>query len=232
MPTDSAATSEQQEIPTRKRRWFQFSLRALMIAVTLLCVAMSVVSSQASRQRRAVERIKAVHGIVDYGYQLDAELRPRTDDPAAPGPDWLRNLIGIDYFATATAVRVNLGSDELLAAAGELPHLRLLQVACISNVSDRGLEHIEGLAELETLYLASNTITNAGLEQLKGMTHLHSLYLRGTGMAVTDAGLTPIKGLTQLRTLSLVGTHVSAAGVKDLVKALPNCKVDQPKSFR
>ncbi|HEV3417501.1 MAG TPA: hypothetical protein VG056_11825 [Pirellulales bacterium] len=203
-----------------------------MIAVTLLCGAMGVFSSQASRQRRVVERIKALRGVVDYDYQLDSEQKLRTDDPAAPGSDWLRNLIGIDYFATATEVRVNLGSDELLEAAGELPHLKLLHVACISNITDHGLEQIRGLAELETLYLASNKITDSGLEQLQGMSHLSTLNVRGVSIAITDAGLAILKGLPQLRTLSLMGTHVSAAGVKDLEKALPNCKVVQPSTFR
>jgi hypothetical protein len=42
---------------------------------------------------------------------------------------------------------------------------------------------------------------------------------------VTDAGLESLKGLTQLHELYLWGPKITDAGVKDLQKALPNCKI-------
>ena len=45
------------------------------------------------------------------------------------------------------------------------------------------------------------------------------------GSKVTDAGLVHLKGLTKLGTLNLTDTKVTAAGVKDLQAALPNCKI-------
>jgi hypothetical protein len=42
---------------------------------------------------------------------------------------------------------------------------------------------------------------------------------------VTDAGLAHLKALTNLTQLSLDGTQVTDAGVADLRKALPKCKV-------
>ena len=231
--------------PKRKHRWLRFSLRSLMIVVTLVCAAAGLASNQANRQRRAIERIQAARGIVYYDYQLDAKLGPRTDDPLPPGPDWLRDVIGVDYFGTAAAVGVNLGSDELLAAAGELPHLKALRIFCDSKITDGGLAHLKGLTELQSLYLRG--VHDSGMASLNGLTQLQALYVTQTNLSdaglaplqglcqlrelylsqtqITDAGLVHLSGLTNLQTLDLHGTKVSVAGVKDLQKALPNCKI-------
>ena len=48
----------------------------------------------------------------------------------------------------------------------------------------------------------------------------------GLGLTqVTDAGLIHLKGLTKLKWLHLDDTQVTGAGVADLEKALPNCKI-------
>ena len=69
-----------------------------------------------------------------------------------------------------------------------------------------------------------NDITDAGLVHLKGMTKLQWLRLIGS-IKVTNAELLHLKGLTKLQRLSLIETNVTDAGVADLQKALPNCKI-------
>ena len=44
---------------------------------------------------------------------------------------------------------------------------------------------------------------------------------------IADAWLVHLKGLTNLRRLELTGTKVTAAGVADLQKELPNCKIEK-----
>ena len=56
------------------------------------------------------------------------------------------------------------------------------------------------------------------------MSELNSLMLAGT--QVTDKGLVHLKGLTNLKSLNLMNTQVTHAGVADLQKALPKCKID------
>lgn len=76
----------QTEPQKHKRHWYRFSLRTLMITVSLVCCIAAFVNSRANRQKRAVERIRAVRGLVLYDYQLNSELKVRSDDPEPPGP--------------------------------------------------------------------------------------------------------------------------------------------------
>ena len=67
-------------------------------------------------------------------------------------------------------------------------------------------------------------ITDAGLVHLNGLTSLQTLYLGGPKF--TDAGLAHLKGMTKLQELSLgYNKQVTDAGVAELKKALPNCKI-------
>ena len=43
---------------------------------------------------------------------------------------------------------------------------------------------------------------------------------------MTDAGLQHLKGLTNLQTLELDNTQVTATGLTDLRKALPDCQIE------
>ena len=54
-------------------------------------------------------------------------------------------------------------------------------------MTDAGLEHLNGLKQLQTLWLDHTQVTHAGLEHLKGLKQLQELLLGST--PVTDAGL-------------------------------------------
>jgi Leucine-rich repeat (LRR) protein len=67
-------------------------------------------------------------------------------------------------------------------------------------------------------------VTDAGLEHLNGLTQLQSLDLRVTN--VTDAWLKHLKELTQLQSLDLRDTKVTDTGVEYLHMELPDCKIE------
>jgi len=52
---------------------------------------------------------------------------------------------------------------------------------------------------------------------------LTELDLQGT--SVTDASIPVLKVMTALKTLNLEKTQISDRGVRELQKALPNCKI-------
>jgi hypothetical protein len=55
------------------------------------------------------------------------------------------------------------------------------------------------------------------------LTNLRELYLHSTN--ISDAGLGHLKSLNQLERVDLAETGVTAAGVNELQKALPNCLI-------
>jgi len=80
-----------------RRRWFQFSLRTLFVLVTVLCVWLAVTANRARNQREAVAAIEELGGSVRYEYQNSFGQEP-------PGPKWLRELVGEEYFVSVVDV--------------------------------------------------------------------------------------------------------------------------------
>ena len=181
----------------RRRRWFQYRLRTLVVFVLMCAIPGSwfaVRMQQAKKQREAVEAIERLLGSVWYDYQdRDGEL---------PGPTWLRDLLGDDFFARV--VGVNLGS---------------------AQVTDTDLKHIITLSQLRRLDLGSKPITDAGLEHLRGLSQLRVLILTGT--RITDAGLKYLTKLAQLQEICVHSTQLTDQTINQLQRALPNCKIQR-----
>jgi hypothetical protein len=188
--------------PTTRRRWLQFSLRTLMVLVLLASVAMSwlaVKMQRAKRQREAANRIVKLGGSVTYDYEVDASGQ-RIPNTNAPGPTWLRRLLGQDFFADV--VQANLDSTE---------------------VTDAELEFLNGLPRLRWLNLFNTQVTDAGLKHLEPLGYLQRLELGGASQ-ITDAGLEHLEGLHELWAVYLGGTQVTEEGEKRLQQALPNLR--------
>jgi Leucine-rich repeat (LRR) protein len=73
--------------------------------------------------------------------------------------------------------------------------------------------------------LRGSRITDAGLVHLKGLANLQALDLAFT--KITDSGLVHLKGLVNLQTLDLAFTKTTDEGVAELQKALPNCEISE-----
>ena len=95
-------------------------------------------------------------------------------------------------------------------------------------VKDANLAQIKDLTSLQTLDLLTAQVTNAGMVYLKGLTTLRELDLSMT--RVSDAGLMQLKGHAGLQKLWLANTRcVTDAGVAELQKALPACRIERTK---
>ena len=125
------------------------------------------------KQRDVIHAIAKLDGSFCYDYQADANwsILPNAE---APGPAWIRSLLGEDFFAEVVRVRLRGG-----------------------EVTDTTLEQLDDLNQLQDLDLGGPQITDAALEHLRGMKQLRSLNLAGT--QVTCPGLRQIKGLNQLQ---------------------------------
>ena len=238
------AESPKAEPPKRKRRWFQFSLRTFLIFTAIVAVGCGWIGrrmEQKRREREVLESLDRLRVGLAYDYQSGTGGKP-------PGPEWLRKLLGENFFTEVESVSLSniQRTNDGLESIKELSQVRRLWLSDC-NVADVGLEHLSGLTHLHELDLSGTFITDAGLPHLIALTRLESLRLRNTRITdvgaqelkgltrlqildlrwtyVTDAGLVPIKELTNLKELWLSDSKVTDAGVNELQKALPNCQI-------
>lgn len=248
--SEMTAEPPKAESPKRKRRWFQFRLRSLMLLTFLVAVGMAtwIVPNRdrAARQKAAVDALRKnnVSNVdVEYDYQFDSSGNWRPN-PEIPGPAWLRGLLGNDFFTSvhavnfgqARAVRLegleSLGEvDTLVVRMGhltdaELEHVRpLIKLTVVelndNQITDVGLDHFAKMSRLRSLSLSGNPITDAGLKRLTQFKSLNFLNLFGT--RITDSGLEEIASMSGLQFLSLGNTSISDTGL-DRLRGLKNLK--------
>jgi hypothetical protein len=175
MDTGNIST-EQPTAPKPKRRWYQYSLRTLLIFVTLFALACSwfaVKMQQARRQREAVEAIEKLGGEVWYETPNDKPgfyYYPKH----SPNSTWLRKILGNDFFDN-----VNILSYSN------------------TNATDLDLTYLKELTQIHTLDLYNTKITNDGIPFLKKIINLHTLSLNSS--KVTYNGLIHLKDLAIVR---------------------------------
>lgn len=205
-------TMSDSDPPKPKRRWYQYSLRTLLIFVTVVAVFCSwfaVRMQRAKRQREAVEAIAKTATRVRYDYHARLSQGAKPPDPLR-----LRKLLGDDFFSDVVVVGLKSDAgDAELEYFQRLTELRSLGLSD-TQITDAGLEHLKGMTSLKWLNLARTQVSDAGLEHLKGLTSLETLWLTRT--QVTDAGLEHLEGLTSLQELELDQTQVTDAGLVHL----------------
>lgn len=145
-----------------KRRWYQFSLKTLLIFMTLAASVLGVVMAYvapAERQRGIVRRVAGLGGRVVY-YE-------------SPPNEWwtvsqLRHWLPRDYFDQLEVVDFhgNPATDAELARIGTLSHLRLLLLDN-TQVTDAGLVHLRKLKLLHGVWLRNTRVSEQGLAALQ-----------------------------------------------------------------
>jgi hypothetical protein len=162
---DNAAT--EAEPPKRKRRWYQFSLRTLLIFTLICAVSSAWVASTIERKRREWEAAKAIAkagGEVYWDYQrVNGQLGHWQPNGAEPfGPTWLRGVLGENFFSEVDHVACEGGVENLK----EFPRLRSLFLVS-AGISDSGLEVVEELTELQKLSLIDTQVSDAMVSKLR-----------------------------------------------------------------
>jgi hypothetical protein len=154
---------------------------------------------RATVQRDAVKAIVAAGGFVQYDFQRNAG--PRNPRGTPPGPRWLVDLLGVDFFASVIQVKLGGSQTEaILAQVGRLHRLQRLNASAI-GVSDAGLAHLAGLSELSGLSCRGTPgLTDAGLARLTGLAQLDTLRIEGPA-AIQGPGLAHLAGLNRLEFL-------------------------------
>src|SRR5688500_15247675 len=124
--------------PRKRRRLFSFTLRTLLIAMTVFGVWLGWRIQRANRQREAVKAIQAHSGgPVCYGFMYSTQQQSYWVGVPPPAPRWLIDLVGIDFLhnvETANLTKwdqydiVESSPPDLAARLEYLPHLKTLSL--------------------------------------------------------------------------------------------------------
>src|SRR5436190_15524803 len=131
----------------KPRRFFQFSLRTLLILITVLCLGpggfIAYKQAKARRQRGAVAAIERMGGYIFY----DEKAAVRTGLwRIILGDDTCAHVIGVDFNPLKTENRQIVDAD--LKNLRQLPGLSHLVLKNCPNISTAGLAELDSLANL------------------------------------------------------------------------------------
>jgi hypothetical protein len=189
-----------------RRRWFQFSLTALLALTTLaagLLLAWRAYVEPFRLQRGAMAAIEELGG--SYATELGAA-------------DWLVRIFGASNFQNVVSTNLGREDDVLLSLRRSDEGPRPIQP---DQYDWRRLRHVRFVRSLN---LCGTPLTDAELSLFADCEHLESLLLDRT--SVSDAGIVVLGGLMNLKRVSLLGTQVTPLGVRRLQELLPSCAID------
>ena len=152
----------------KRRRWLQFRLRTLLIAILVLSLPLSWLGVRLQRVRQQRETRDVIHllgGRVFYDWELRFSDIVRPQDVRKR---WLMNLPGADIFAEVAMVDLNHTSvtDADLKQLCGVTSLKCLWL-CNTQITDAGLEHLKGLDNLVIVQLHSTQVTPEGVKDLQ-----------------------------------------------------------------
>ena len=129
------------DTPTRRRPWLQFSLRTLLLVMTLVAVYLGLHCERARRQQEAVEALARISLFsyfchVNYDNDFDGEGRLLVYPPFTPprSTPWIEQVLGRDFFHKVIDVELDVTDvaavDKALPHLKRLPHLESIIVSC------------------------------------------------------------------------------------------------------
>ena len=181
---------------TPKRRWFQFSLRTLLLVTTASAAGTGWVIHErklCQQGQQAVATVKADEGSLLYEKSwLDR-------------PKWLRSILGDDSFRSVTDVRFSSSSHDLDLVFA-FPRLKRLDLRSNRGLGDIDFARIQSFSALEELCLADMHLKDDQLQFLRGTPRLRRLDLTGT--FIIGEGLSHLHGCKNLESLNLSHTSM------------------------
>lgn len=191
------------------KRWLRFSLRTLLILVTIFAVWLGWKMYVRREQQRVLDAVHARGGRTSQMLR-DLSLLSRLQ------ARWTQDNVVMLSNLNVT--------DEELKDFKSMPYLVGLHLAD-NRITDRGLAYVKNQTDLRVLDLTHNpAITDDGLAHLQDLTAIESLMLRKNSQ-ITDAGLVHLERMQKLDLLILFGTSVTPQGVSRLQKKLPKTKI-------
>jgi hypothetical protein len=210
--------------PKRKRRWYRFSLRTLLLFVLVVGVGLGWLGSKLQplrNERRAAAEIEKLGGRVTRGLVNRGLVLTRVQ-LEGPTDRWVRSVFGFpSAFVNDVELKGTEAADRDLACLKDLPNLEFLTLDG-TKITNDGLAHLAGLDNLLVLTLNNTQVGDAGMVHLRKLANLRILDLGRT--RVTDAGIVQIEGLDELRQVNVAATKVTDRALNELQAALPQAE--------
>jgi hypothetical protein len=228
--------------PKRPPPWRTFSLRTLLILVTIAGIGLGLRVNAARRQQRAIAEIQKLGGWFRYDFEFDAKTDKRIPGAKSWVPDWILKRTGLDLFhdvASVNMVYSNDGprrqdnqqvTDAVRHQLAAFPRLRSLLLK-ESQASDECLAAVARVRHLESLYCwDAHALTDAGVAHLRRLPRLK--YIHISDSQLTDDSLRTFGLMPQLEGLSLQENYFTDRGLAELrnLKRLKSLWVDLGKS--
>lgn len=199
-----------------KRRWYQFSLRTLVVVMLLVSLVLGYwgyARRRAQRQWEAVRVIEAAGGYVSLYKELLED--PFSDDSLTSDlPNW-RKRLGIECPAV-TAIEVSLfnqSGKDIMPYLRDLPQLKEI-ILHGDWLDDEGMKGLSGCTNLIHLDIESDQITDAGVLGIAGNKNLQKL--RVSSEQLTDRGIAVVAQLPKLRSLVWPSANTTGNGLVHL----------------
>jgi hypothetical protein len=213
--TNPPQESSSQPTP---RRWLQYRLRTLLVAVLLVSLA----GSWFHREREAVRAREAIA----FKFHLKA---------GAPQPAWHLRLFGPDALGTARVLEFECESEAFrftdadAAAIRGLPSLEEVLLNGSTDVSDRGFEDLVTLPSLKRLLIAGIPMSDDRLLQLTSNARkLRELAVNGRNL--TSRGHAGFANLKDLQSLFMYEAKVNDADLQYFAKLTDMRELTLPRA--
>lgn len=211
-----------------RRRWFQFSVRSVLIAMTLFAVWFGLRMDRARRQQKAVAVLRERGSVLYESHFQGPGLSARFEKPAPWGPKWLRAIVGNDFFDRVRTVWLTESpSDDDLAYLRDLPDVESLIISS-NYVTGKGVEHLQGLTSLKELILGRNKLTDADLAHLEPLQELRYLNVLCSMSDRAVESLAVLKNLEELHISNVAASSTGASAMHELGQPTVLNAIEQP----